>query len=452
MESRLRKITTKYFPGMLPDDIKLMIIGYGAVAIPFLYMVLKWTNIRRENIIVIDKLEKKVPDKIRFVKLEVTINNYVQIVNEYNIRKGDTIVDLSYYVCTTSMLYMCADKGIHFINSSYERWKIENDETFVSVGEDMCLFEKLKEKINKKSATAAILFGQNPGIANLYLRICLDSLDTSNKSHAEKAYNLGLETIHVSEIDNQCELNIKENKNNEKYWRNTWSVEAFVVESSEKAEVAFGSHEKKVPEGSKIMSVKNVNMLTLNEIGFYTKIKSYVLDREIIGKLIQHGETYTIAKYLSIKKYNYYPTVNYAYCHCDAAEKSYELFQEDVSKQKILDHSNSSGYDICGLLFLFNSGCSWWTGSVLGSEETKFLFPDLKHCSPTTIQVVAGIISALYLCYKYPNESIKTPDDLNDEQYKYVMKIAEPLLGDIVNKKVNYNPKSRQLTDLLVKR
>jgi homospermidine synthase len=446
MEERIKKINTPSYAGTLPKNIRMIIIGYGSIGTPFLYMIFKWTKIKRENIIIMDKLEKIVPNGIKFIKLEINKKNYKEIINNMNLQKHDIIVDLAYNICTKSMLILCNKLNIFYINASWEMWLDEIKEETYCVAMDISNFEYIRKIFDKDSVTAFVCIGMNPGINDLFVSEALNFIDKSSISDAEKAEKLGLRVVHISELDTQKEYNPEPMKT-----RNTWGIYSFISEAFSKADIVLGSHEKFIPKYSTINKIENINLLSLKNNGYDTKMKSYVFDRKIIGKCIQHFEIYSIAKYLSFKN-NFCPTVNYVYAHCSAIEESIMLLGENVSNPKILNHYNSQGSDNCGILLLFENGYSHWCGSLLDSNETRKTFQGFKHASPTSSQVVGGLIASLFFCYENSNRSLISTAELSINDRKFMMRIAEPLLGDIINKEVKYNPTSIQLTDFIEKK
>lgn len=454
MEERYKKIHNKDLLKKIPINTKMLIIGYGSIGKCFTYVITKCLGFNPENITIIDKLDMEVIENIKFIKQDVDETNYKNIIKTY-LKKGDLLVDLAYYISTTHLLVLCNKLGIHFINTSFERF--DDIDIPIPIAEDAKLFEKLKEKLEKKGPTAFICIGANPGVIDFLVSEALEKIDLENKKnseisnenvsdeniHGKIAYENGIRCIHCSEIDTQ----IEKKKSNKKKWRNSWSIKGLYVEAGMCfGECAFGSYEKKIPENSKILNVKGINMMITDKDGFNTKINSYIPGIKIKGSMIMHYEDYTIPKYLYYK--GNYPSMCYAYNFCEAAHESLELLGGDIKEQLILDHSNSDGYDILGALLLSEKK-SWWYGSVLGSKETRFLVDGYEHASPTSMQVIAGLISGIIYCYNNPNKGPLSADDLNPIERKLIFEYMEPFLGNLVFKEVDYHPKSLELADML---
>jgi homospermidine synthase len=71
-------------------------------------------------------------------------------------------------------------------------------------------------------------------------------------------------------------------------------------------------------------------------------------------------------------------------------------------------------------------GSSFWYGSTVSIEQVKAI---AKHTTPTGIQVLAGIISAMAWAILHHNAGSVEPSDIPD--FEFVMTVASPLLGDI---------------------
>jgi homospermidine synthase len=59
-------------------------------------------------------------------------------------------------------------------------------------------------------------------------------------------------------------------------------------------------------------------------MGINTWVRSWVPDYSIVGMVVRHGEAFTISDKLTVwegKKAVYRPTVHYAYCPCDEADR-----------------------------------------------------------------------------------------------------------------------------------
>ncbi len=243
---------------------------------------------------------------------------------------------------------------------------------------------------------------------------------------------LQIKTIHVSERDSQ-KMGRRKKKNE---FLNTWSVIEFINESTSKVEFAWGTHERKTPRNSKVVD----NNLFIDKIAAKTFLKSWVPNEQIKGTLPPHDETFSLADYLMIQKDNrvlYRPTVVFVYDACQHARESLE----ELLINKLALHENyrvikdelKSGGEKMGCL-LMGDVISWWTGSILSFRESNKLIPKQNA---TVMQVAIGVLAALHEIMKNPHRGICFPESFD---YKELLKLAKPYLGDFVSKEVTWKP------------
>ena len=431
----------------------ILIIGFGIVGIPCSFAIKK-LNPKKLYIIDMKKqseLNEKIPTGAIFLNFEIKEDNYKDIFDSL---KLDIIIDLSVYVNTFDMLRYCAEKNIHFISTSIEPWqngqtsKEMNSKT--SIANDMIELEKLKLELveNGHSVTQIVNSGANPGCVSHFIKHLLDTFNKSKKSYSEKAQILGIQTIHIAEIDTQVE-----NKKNDKSFRNTWSIDGFYEEASAQSEIALGSHELKIPKNTKIVDInENCKIAILPEKGYKVKVRSYLPDYDIEGKVIQHAEIGSICKFLSDE--NYSPSVYYAYQYSKPLEDSIKKFGIEGGadlklENKPLDADNSTGIDFLGVLAICGNLDMYFCGSKVSTEQAKLL--DLPHISPTNAQVLGGILSSLQLCLKNPNYGLLCScDEIPKEDFNFIWKHAKPYLGDIVIQKMDKKALSTQFYELIL--
>lgn len=254
------------------------------------------------------------------------------------------------------------------------------------------------------------------------------------KNFALLAFSLGLKTIHISERDTQ----ITEKPKQVDEFVGTWSVDGLLEEGLAPAEMSFGTHEKKPPEGSIFHDLSR--NLYLKQKGMQTQVQSWVPSGPILGMLIHHAEAFSIADILTLKDNDatiYRPTVHYAYCPSDAtiaSLKELEMHHFVPQKEKrILNDEIISGKDELGCLFMGDFG-AWWTGSILSIEESRKLAP---HQNATTLQVAISVVAAVLYMIHHPNKGICQPEDLN---YEEILAFTKPYLGKVVSMPVDWSP------------
>lgn len=448
-------------------DQKIFMLGSGAVAQCALPIILKELPVDPNNITVMDfadnrhRIADAIKQGVKFVQEKITPENYADILKKY-LSSGDIFVDLGWNTNTCDFLQWCRDNNVRFINASIELWDPYKDANTKSP-QDLTLYARhmaiqrlLDSWGNNKGATAILDHGANPGLVSHFTKQAL--VDISNKLIQEKpqdkrvheiksalerndfakvAQLLGVKTIHISERDSQIISDPK--KMNE--FVNTWSIPGLHEEGIAPSEIAWGTHEKYVPEGAMFHDSGPRNQICLKLKGIDTLVKSWVPSGEIIGMVIRHGETFGISDRLTVWENNqpvYRPTVNYAYCINDPAIASlYELRMRQFELQpklRIMNDEIIDGTDELGCLLMGHDYKAWWIGSLLNINDSRKLVP---HQNATTVQVAIAVAAGIDYLIKHPNDGVCLPDDLN---YKEILDFSKPYLGKFVSMPVDWSP------------
>jgi homospermidine synthase len=93
------------------------------------------------------------------------------------------------------------------------------------------------------------------------------------------------------------------------------------------------------------------------------------------------------------------------------------------SRERVLNDDICEGMDELGVLLLGHDFGAWWTGSLLDIHESRKIVPNQNA---TTVQVAAGVVSALAWTIKNPNKGLCLPDHLDHD---FVMELVRPALG-----------------------
>jgi len=455
-------------------DKKLLVIGNGSVSQCTLPLLSNHIDVNPKNLTIIDFEDKSnslkpYTDKgAKFKQIKIIPENLESVLSKY-VGKDGLVIDLAWNIGAEDIIGWCHKNNTLYVNTSVELWDPDAPKTVF----DKTLYKRhmsLREmSVNwpKDSATAIIEHGANPGLISHFTKQGL--LDISERAIVDKSYSkkdlerimhyrknldfsnlaqkLGVKVIHCSERDTQITNNPK--KLNE--FVNTWSIEGLREEGTAPAEMGWGTHEKKLPK-LVVLPPKGYgpgNQIFLAQMGVNTKIRSWVPEiGEILGRIIRHGESFTISDKLTVRKHGeviYRPTVHYAYMLCHEALASIEeLAARNYHLQpniRIMNDDITEGKDILGVLVMGHKYNSWWTGSSLSIEETRRIMGTGQNA--TTLQVAAGVIAATKYAIKNPKKGILVPDDL---PHDYVLKIAKPYLGDLLSVQSDWTPlKNREV-------
>ena len=451
---------------------KVLMLGYGSVAKCTLPILLKHVKIPYRNLTIIDfehkeKVLKKWTGKgIKFVRKEITKENLENVLSEY-LEDGGLLIDLAWNIGCNDLLKWCHDHEVLYVNTSVEQWNPELDMDKKSPFEKSLYYRQMQirelTKDWKNATTAVIDHGANPGLISHFTKKAL--IDIANKliadnkvskeeakklsalakkgKFAELSMALGVKTIHCSERDTQITNRPKEVNE----FVGTWSIEGLREEGTAPAEMGWGTHEKQLPKLAHIPPYGPKNQIFLAQMGINTWVRSWIPNEEIVGMVIRHGEAFGISDKLTVwnnGKATYRPTVHYAYHTCHETISSlHELRSRNYEmqpKMRIMGDEITEGEDILGALVMGHKYNSWWTGSVLDIHEARKLAPGENA---TTLQVAAGVVSAVCWTLENPRKGVCLPDDL---PHDYILKVAEPYLGKVVSEPYNWTPlKNRKI-------
>jgi len=445
----------------------IVILGCGSVAQCAIPLLLQLTHISPKKITVIDfedkrdRIKNSLNQGVRYITQKITQENLSSTLGKY-LNEGDILIDLAWNIGTVDIINWCYDKNVGYLNTSVEEWDPYHN-AHQKHPTELTLYHrqmKLREMVakwkNPKKITAIVDHGANPGLVSHFTKQALIDIGTSilengssgnRKSKLETAlshedfpqlaYLTGVKTIHISERDTQITNNPKQVNE----FVNTWSVEGFIEEGMAPSELGWGTHEKYIPKGAMFHSSGPRNQICLAQKGIKTWVRSWVPSGVITGMVIRHGEAFSLSDYLTVWDGNvpiYRPTVHYAYCPCDCAVNSiHELEMRHFVPQpneRILNDEILSGKDELGCLLMGHDFQSWWNGSVLGIEEARQLVPNQNA---TTVQVAIGVVGALITMLNDPHQGLCLPDQLD---YKQILKIAKPFLGEFISAPVNWSP------------
>jgi len=109
-------------------------------------------------------------------------------------------------------------------------------------------------------------------------------------------------------------------------------------------------------------------------------------------------------------------------------------------------HDDLEGEDRVGALLVLNKdpitgeqkNWSYWCGSILGQGNNKFF-------GPTTLQVMAGVLSAVKYNILNPKEGSKWSEQIPND---FIIENARPYLGELFSGPVPWSPASTQFVDL----
>ena len=439
------------FPG------HLVLIGFGSIGQGVLPLILRHIGISPERLTIVTAddvgREEAARYGIKFVRQALTRENFRRVLDPI-LGRGDFLLNVSVDVSSVALIRFCWEKGAMYLDTCTEPWPGGYTDPTLPAAKRTNY--ALREEAlglragGARAPTAVLTHGANPGLVSHLLKQALlniakdaggqDSVPASRTEWGELAQRLGVKVIHIAEHDTQVSSIAKEPNE----FVNTWSVDGFVAEGSQPAELGWGSHEHNFPRDGRRFDFGGGAAIYLSQPGVATRVRSWTpLHGPYHGLLITHGESISIADYLTLRKdaqVLYRPTVQYSYHPCDAAVLSVHEFcgrnYQIQDRKRILGDDITKGIDELGVLLAGHKKNAYWFGSQLSIDEARRLVP---FNSATSLQVTVAVLAGLVWAIENPNNGITEPEEID---FRRVLQICLPYLGPVVGQYTDWTPLS----------
>jgi homospermidine synthase len=275
----------------------------------------------------------------------------------------------------------------------------------------------------------------------------------SRDEWARLAQTLGIKVIHVAERDTQVARMPKSADE----FVNTWSVDGFVSEGAQPAELGWGTHEKHFPEDGARHGKGSGCAIYLKRPGASTRVRTWTPKAgHFHGFLITHSEAISLADYYTVLEGTvsdgtatggtkaedgrvlYRPTAHYAYHPSDDAVLSVHEFAGRnwhlQARKRIMCEEIIAGIDELGVLLAGHAKNAYWYGSQLSIGEARKLAP---YNSATSLQVTAAALAGMIWAMENPNRGVVEPDDMDFER---PLEICMPYLGTVAGHYTDWTP------------
>jgi len=438
----------------------IVMIGFGSIGRGTLPLIERHFKFDRSRFVVIDPSDEDrgLLDErgIRFIQQGVTRENYRDLLAPLLTAGGGQGFCVNLSVDTSSLVIMelCREIGALYIDTVVEPWIGFYFDKTKGPGDraNYALRETVLEARRKSPGgpTAVSCCGANPGMVSWFVKQALLDLKrdlkmegaepSSRDEWAALAHRLGVKGIHIAERDTQRANTPKPAD----MFVNTWSVEGFVSEGLQPAELGWGTHEKWVPANARTHETGCQAAIYLMQPGANTRVRTWTPTAEAhYGFLVTHNESISIADYFTVHgsdgKAVYRPTCHYAYHPCDDAVLSlHEMFGKEGERQadwKILDEKEIvDGRDELGVLLYGHAKNAYWFGSRLSIEETRKLAP---YQNATGMQVTSAVLSGMVWALENPEAGIVEADDLD---FRRCLEVQRPYLGPVEGHYTDWTP------------
>ncbi|ENS80604.1 homospermidine synthase [Brucella melitensis UK29/05] len=309
-----------------------------------------------------------------------------------------------------------------------------------------------EKRKNPGGPTAVSCCGANPGMVSWFVKKALVDLAAELKldftepapqdrhGWAKLMKKAGVKGIHIAERDTQ---RARKPKPFNTFW-NTWSVEGFIAEGLQPAELGWGSHEKWKPKNARKQKKGNKAAIFLEQPGGNTRIRTWcpTLGAQY-GLLVTHNEAISIADFFTLRdkkgKLDFRLTCHYAYHPCnDAIVSLDEMFgaggkaqpvQHVLEENEILD-----GADELGVLLYGHTRNAYWYGSQLTVQEARKLAP---YQNATGLQVSSAVLAGMVWALENPQSGIVETDEMD---YRRCLEVQMQYLGPVKGYYTDWTP------------
>ncbi len=426
---------------------RLVIVGFGSIGQGVLPLLLRHIDIGPDQITIISA-EPRGRDVaaeygVRFVETALTRENY-RIVLEDWLGRDDFLLNVSVDVSSVALIEFCQRKDALYLDTCIEPWPggYTDPNLPPSARSNYALRESALalRSGDAESPTAVITHGANPGLVSHFVKQALldvaRTADPATRAPADRvgwaqlAERLGVKVIHIAERDTQVAGIPKEPGE----FVNTWSIEGFFSEGSQPAELGWGTHERHFPADGRRHDFGSQAAIYLLRPGAGTRVRSWTpLEGPYHGFLITHGESISIADYLTLREkgaVHYRPTCHYAYHPCDDAVLSlHELAGKNwhlQGEKRLMMDEIGKGIDELGVLLMGPQNGVYWYGSRLTIEEARLVAP---HNNATSLQVTAAVLAGVVWAIEHPRRGLVEPDEMD---FARILEICRPYLGEVV--------------------
>lgn len=434
----------------------IVLIGFGSIGQGVLPLLFRHIDAPASAYTIVgpDTSGKAIADRfgVRFEAVYLTRENLRSTLEPLLKSGGGLVINLSVDVSSLAIITVAHEFGALYIDTCIEPWAGTYTDPALSVGERSNYAQReavlAYGRAYPNAPTAVVAHGANPGLVSHFVKQALLQIaadtgvatpePTTRTGWASLSQRLGVKGIHIAERDTQ-RSDIRKQPGE---FVNTWSIEGFIGEGVQPAELGWGTHEKTLPHDALRHDIGSEAAIYLNRPGAGTRVRTWTPGSgPILGYLITHNEAITIAEYLTVHEGShvaYRPTVHYAYHPCDDAILSlHQLAGSSWVRQptsRLLQDDITDGADELGVLLYGHGKNAYWWGSRLSIAQTRALAP---YQNATGLQVTAAVLAGVIWAIENPQRGVIEAEDMD---HRRILAIASPYLGDMVGSYSEWTP------------
>jgi homospermidine synthase len=434
---------------------RLVMLGFGSIGQGVLPLILRHIDIAPAQISIVTGDARGAAIAAEYgvdMRIQPLTRDTYRDVLTPMLRRGDFLLNLSVDVSSVALIALCQEVGALYLDSCIEPWAggYTDPSLTPSQRSNYALRESVLELARAwpGGPTAVLTHGANPGLVSHFVKQALLNIahdvgqptpaPATREGWARLAQGLGVKAIHIAERDTQVS-NVPKRPGE---FVNTWSIDGFVGEGCQPAELGWGTHERTLPADALRHDFGCDAAVYLLRPGASTRVRTWTpLEGPFQGFLITHNESISIADYYTVRDDGvpvYRPTVHYAYYPCDDAVLSvHELGGKNWNmqgSQRLMMDEIVSGIDELGVLLMGHAKGAYWYGSRLSIEAARTAAP---HNNATSLQVTAAVLGGMVWAIENPRAGIVEADHLDHAR---VLEVARPYLGDVVGAYSDWTP------------
>jgi homospermidine synthase len=433
----------------------IVIIGFGSIGRGTLPLIQRHFSYDPDQLVVIEPNEGAIAaleeQGIRTLPLALTRDNYREVLGDiFKTGKG-FCVNLSVDTSSLDLMKLCRSLGVLYIDTVVEPWAGFYFETPDNADRtNYALRQKVRDEkaAHPGGTTAVSCCGANPGMVSWFVKEALLTLarDTGHDATvpndragwAKLMQSLGVKGVHIAERDTQARATPRPRGT----FVNTWSVEGFISEGFQPAELGWGTHETWMPENAHSYDKGCQAAIWIERPGAITRVHTWCpTPGPQFGFLVTHNEAISISDYYTVGSADapdYRPTCHYAYHPSDDAVLSlHEMFGS--GRQQTVHHILDAdeiveGIDELGVLLYGHRKNAMWFGSRLSNDEARTLAP---HQNATGLQVTSAVLAGMVWALENPQAGIVETDEMDHAR---CLEVQRPYLGPVEAHYTDWTP------------
>ncbi|MBS1300879.1 saccharopine dehydrogenase NADP-binding domain-containing protein [Loktanella sp. SALINAS62] len=436
----------------------VVIIGFGSIGKGTLPLIERHFDYDASKLVVID------PDPAthtflsqhghRHLQVALTPDNYRKVLGDL-LENGGFCVNLSVDTSSLDIMKLCRELGALYIDTVVEPWKGFYFDTADNASRtNYALRQTVRDEAaaNPGGSTAVSCCGANPGMVSWFVKEGLltlsrdlgrnDPVPSDRADWGRLMRDLGVQGVHIAERDTQARRLPRPRDT----FVNTWSVEGFISEGFQPAELGWGTFEPWMPANAHRFDTGCQAAIWLERPGAATRVRTWCPTAgPQYGFLVTHNEAVSIADYYTVGPAHapeYRPTCHYAYHPCDDAVLSlHEMFGSGQvqTTHEILDVDDIvDGIDELGVLLYGHARNAVWYGSRLSNAQARKLAP---YQNATGLQVTSAVLAGMVWALENPNAGIVETDEMDHAR---CLQVQRPYLGPVEAHYTDWTPLDNQ--------